>query len=76
MTFSFPEIIQGMVGPALLMIFGACAKYLRDISRDVNVMKITMGVASERIDDHARRLTAHDERLRELEGRERGSYAS
>ncbi len=75
MTFSFAQIVQGMVGPALLAVFGACAKYLRDIARDVNAMKVTMGVASERLDDHGRRLTAHDERLRELEGAQR-AYVS
>ncbi len=75
MTLSFPEILQGMVGPALLAVFGACAKYLRDISRDVNAMKITMGVTGARLDDHGHRLSAHDDRLRELESGQRG-YAS
>ena len=75
MSFSLAEILQGMIGPALLMVFGACAKYLRDIARDVNEMKITMGVTSERLDDHGRRLSGHDERLRDLESQARG-YAS
>ena len=74
MTVSFVEIIQGAIGPALLGIFGFCAKYLRDISRDVNVMKVAMGVNGARLDDHGQRLTAHDERLRHLESRR--DYAS
>ncbi len=76
MTFSFTEMIQGMIGPALLAVLGACAKCLRDIARDVNSMKVTMSVTNERLEDHARRITAHDERLRDLESRDRGNYAS
>ncbi len=68
---SFTQLMQSMVGPALLAVFGACAKYLRDIARDVNEMKVVMGVTDARLDDHARRITSHDERLREIEGQAR-----
>ena len=75
-TISFAQILQNMVGPAMLMVFGACAKYLRDISRDVNEMKTTIAVTKDRLDSHSHRLSAHDDRIRELETAQSTSYVS
>lgn len=76
MALQFSQIIDGMIGPALLAVFGACAKYLRDISRDVNEMKTTIAITKDRLDNHSQRLGKHDDRLRELETAQTRGYVS
>jgi hypothetical protein len=75
-ALNIAQILHNMIGPAMLMLFGACAKYLRDISRDVNSMKVTMSVTSERLNTHSHRLAAHDDRIRELESVQNSRYVS
>lgn len=76
MAVHFQQIIEGMLGPALLAVFGACAKYLRDISRDVADLKTSLIVTRDRLDGHSQRLIDHDVRIRDLESTQQRGYVS
>lgn len=67
MHVELAKMLESLLSPAILLVGGAIAKFLRDISTELHGIKTAMAVTTSRVDNHDEILRSHNGRLHHLE---------
>ncbi len=66
-TVDLLTVLQGLIVPSIVFVGGSIARYLKEISGELNGIKTAIAITTDRVDRHEDLLSTHDSRIRSLE---------